>query len=107
VLDRFVIWMIRIDAATSTLRPRCIALNRPALRRSRLDAQRTTCQLFAVHRAQSRRRISFVPHFDESETTRTPVKPIANDLGALHVARSCECFPQISVAQRKTQIAYE
>jgi hypothetical protein len=106
-LDRFVIYVIPIDAATSILRSRWIALDRPSLRGSRLNSQRTSRQLFAVHRAQSHRRIDFVPHLDESETARAAVKTIAHDLGAFHFAHFCECSSQISVTQRETQIAYE
>jgi hypothetical protein len=56
---------------------------------------------------QSRRRVDFATHFDEAKTPRAAIKTIAHNLGTLHSARFCECFPQISVTQRKTQIAYE
>jgi hypothetical protein len=89
------------------LEPRCSALERPTLRRSCLDAERPTAQLFAVHRAQRFRAVHLASHFDEPEAARATVEAIANDLRAFHSAHFCEGFAQISVAKRKTQIAYK
>ncbi len=79
----------------------------PALRGRRLDSERTAREFFAVHRPQRDRGIVLVPHLNKSESARAPVETVAYDFGSFHPTNLGESFPQVAVAQRETQVAYE
>jgi hypothetical protein len=84
-----------------------VAVERATMRDRRFHSQRTPCEFFAVHCPQRDCGVVLSLHFDKAESARAPVEPVAHDLSPIYTAYLGKGLAQISIAQRKTQIANE